>query len=148
MRGLTLYRLNRRTAAIPFLERALTAVDERVRRGCELFLGRCYIGAKKYDDARAAFAAQYGFGAGTGAAYLLMAQMFLREELPELAEENAKRALQLSLQLAPTHFMLGKIELARGDTTHALMKALSLDQTSTGPFILMVKLFLNDDDPS
>jgi len=183
MRGLTLYRLNRRAAAIPFLEHtrkwtSASSVD------VNYVLGRCYIDARRYDDARAAFAAQYGFGADSGAAYLLMAQMLLREELPELAEENAKRALQLSPQLALTHFVRGKIALARGDTTHALAEfeeertlnpgypplyellgdlyirtgqfqeaqhsltqALSLDQTSTGPFILMGKLFLNDNDP-
>jgi predicted Zn-dependent protease len=183
MRGLTLYRLNRRAAAVPFLEHtrkwtSASSVD------VNYVLGRCYIDARRYDDARAAFAAQYSFGADSGAAYLLMAQMLVREELPELAEENTKRALQLSPQLALTHFVRGKIALARGDTTHALAEfeeertlnpgypplyelfgdlyirtgqfqeaqhsltqALSLDQTSTGPFILMGKLFLNDNDP-
>jgi tetratricopeptide (TPR) repeat protein len=183
MRGLTLYRLNRRAAAVPFLEhtRQLTSASSV---DVNYVLGRCYIDARRYDDARAAFSAQYGFGADSGAAYLLMAQMLVREELPELAEENAKRALQLSPKLALTHFVRGKIALARGDTTHALAEfeeertlnpgypplyellgdlyirtgqfqeaqhsltqALSLDQTSTGPFILMGKLFLNDNDP-
>jgi tetratricopeptide (TPR) repeat protein len=183
MRGLTLYRLNRRAAAIPFLEQtrqwtSASTVD------VNYVLGRCYIDAKRYDEARAAFAAQYGYAADSGAAYLLIAQMFLHEELPELAEENANRALQLSPQLALTHFVRGKIALARGETAyalkefeqertlnpsypplyeflgdlyirtgqfqqaqHSLTQALSLDQTSTGPFVLMGKLFLNDEDP-
>jgi tetratricopeptide (TPR) repeat protein len=164
MRGLTLYRLNRRAAAIPFIEHtrqwtSASSVD------VNYVLARC-------------------FDADSGAAYLVMAQILLREELPDLAEENAKRALQLSPQLALTHFVRGKIALARGDTIHALAEfeeertlnpaypplyellgdlyirtgqfqeaqhsltqALSLDQTSTGPFILMGKLFLNDNDP-
>src|SRR5260370_1688897 len=62
MRGLTLYRLNRRAAAIPFLEHtrkwtSASSVD------VNYVLGRCYIDARRYDDARSAFAAPSGFDA-------------------------------------------------------------------------------------
>jgi tetratricopeptide (TPR) repeat protein len=183
MRGLTLYRLNRRTQAVPYLEHA-REWTHAANVDVNYVLGRCYMDAKRFDDARAAFAAQYGFDAASGPAYLLLAEMLLREELPQLAEENAKGALRLSPHLALAHFILGKIYLAGGDTTHALQEfeeerkinptyaplyeflgdlhtragqfqqaqhslteALSLDQTSTGPFILMGKLFLEDSDP-
>jgi tetratricopeptide (TPR) repeat protein len=119
MRGLTLYRLNRRAAAVPFLEHARQWIHAS-NVDVNYVLGRCYIDAKRYDDARAAFAAQYGFGSESGSAYLLLAQMLLREELPQLAEENAKGALRISPHLALAHFILGKIYLARGDTAHAL----------------------------
>ena len=119
MRGLTLYRLNRRTAAVPFLEHA-RQWSHASNVDVNYVLGRCYIDAKRYDDARAAFAAQYNLGGESGSAYLLFAQMLLREELPQLAEENAKEALRISPHLALAHFILGKIYLARGDTAHAL----------------------------
>lgn len=183
MRGLTLYRLNRRAEAVPYLEHARQSTYA-ANVDVNYVLGRCYIDAKRLDDARAAFSAQYGLDAATGPAYLLLAQMLVREELPQLAAENAKAALRLSPNLALAHFILGKIDLAGGDAPHALQEfeeerkinptyaplyqflgdlytrtgqfqqaqhalteALSLDQSSTGPFILMGKLFLEDRDP-
>jgi tetratricopeptide (TPR) repeat protein len=121
MRGLTLYRLNRRAQAVPYLEHA-REWTHAANVDVNYVLGRCYIDAKRFDDARAAFAAQYGLGAESGPAYLVLAQMLLREELPQLAEEDAKKALRLSPDLALAHFILGKIYLAAGDTSHALQE--------------------------
>jgi tetratricopeptide (TPR) repeat protein len=110
--------------------------------------------------------------------------MLLREERPDEAAPKARKALELSPEIALAHFALGKIYLAKGNTDDALKEfesevkinptyppvyeflgnlyirttkfreaqqaltlALSLDQTATGPFILMGKLFLSDGDP-
>src|SRR5271154_5019318 len=73
MRGLTLYRLNRRTQAVPYLEHA-RKWTHAANVDVNYVLGRCYIDAKRFDDARAAFSAQYGLDAATGPAYLLLAQ--------------------------------------------------------------------------
>jgi tetratricopeptide (TPR) repeat protein len=183
MRGLTLFRLGRLSDATPYLERARQSTrDSDV--DANSVLGRCYLEVHRYDDARAAFATQYGFAAESGQAYLLMAQMLVIRELPELGKESVLKALQLSPQIALAHFLLGKIFLARGDLEHALeqfeaerminptyaplyqylgdlymktgkfgmaqlslTRALSLDQSSTEPFILMGRLFLDDQDP-
>jgi tetratricopeptide (TPR) repeat protein len=140
--------------------------------------------ASRYDEARVAFANQYGLAPESGPAYLLIAQMLVIRELPEIAAINALKALQLSPHLALAHFLLGKIFLAKGELDHALeqfeaertinptnpqlyqflgdlyikegkfglaqqslTRALSLDQSSTEPFILMGRLFLDDEDP-
>lgn len=183
MRGLTLFRLGKPIAAIPYLEHSRqTTTDSNV--DANYVLARCYINAQKYVDARGAFAAQYNVDPESGSAYLLMAQMLVSLELPEIAATNAQKALQISPNITMAHFLLGKIYLAKGDSTraleefererrvspvypplyqflgdlyirdrqyaqaqHALTEALSLDQTSTGPFILMGKLFLADNDP-
>ena len=183
MRGLTLFRLGRLNDAIPYLERARQSMrDSDV--DANYVLGRCYLEVHRYDDARAAFATQYGFVAESGQAYLLMAQMLVIRELPETGKENLLKALQLSPQIALAHFLLGKIFLAKGDLERALeqfeaerminptypplyqylgdlymktgkfgmaqlslTRALSLDQSSTEPFILMGRLFLDDQDP-
>jgi predicted Zn-dependent protease len=119
MRGLTLYRLGRPGAALTYLERArqwANATDVDVN----YVLGRCYISSQRYDDARSAFAAQYHFAPDSGAAYLLISQMLLLQELPDIARENAQKALQLSPNLALAHFVLGKVYLAKGDFVHAL----------------------------
>ncbi len=119
MRGLTLYRLGRTSAALPYLERARQwNSDSDV--DVNYVIGRCYIDSGRYDDARAAFAAQYSLDPKAGTAYLMIAQILLSLELPEIAAENATKALQISPNIALAHFVLGKVYLGRGDTTHAL----------------------------
>jgi tetratricopeptide (TPR) repeat protein len=119
MRGLTLYRLGRPSAALRYLERARQwNPDSDV--DVNYVVGRCYIDLHRYDDARAAFAAQYRVDPNTGAAYLILAQMLLTLELPETAEQNANTALRVSPNIALAHFVLGKVYLARRDTSHAL----------------------------
>ena len=118
MRGLTLFRLGHLSAALPFLERArqwTEASDVDVN----YVLGRCYVDAHRYDDARIAFAAQYNLPRDSGAAYVLLAQMLIVLELPEVAGENAQKALALSPNIALAHFALGKVYFARGDFKRA-----------------------------
>jgi tetratricopeptide (TPR) repeat protein len=183
MRGLTLYRLGRSDAAIPYLERSRQWTPN-ANVDANYVLGLCYMRARRYDDARSMFATQYGVNAGSGSAYLLLAQMLLHDDLPELAAENAHRALEASPQIPLAHLMLGKALLSKSDLVHALeqfelerkinaayppvyewlgdvytrmaqyqqaqeslTKAISLDQSSTGPYILMGKVFLRDSDP-
>lgn len=183
MRGLTLYRMGRANGALTYLEHArqwANATDVDVN----YVLGRCYIAAQRYDDARTAFAAQYNLAPESGAAYLMISQMLLLQELPDFAKENAEKALQLAPNIALAHFVLGKVFLARGElgraleqfelerninptypplyqflgnaytkngertkAQHVLTEALSLDQSSTGPFIEMGRLFLDSNDP-
>jgi len=119
MRGLTLYRLGRSGDALPYLERARKR-NSASDVDANYVLARCYIDAQRYADARFAFAAQYGLEPESGAAYLMTAQMLLVLELPEVAAENASKALQISPSIALAHFVLGKVYLARGDTKHAL----------------------------
>jgi len=119
MRGLTLYRLGRPSAALPYLERARQwNSDSDV--DVNYVIGRCYIVSQRYDEARAAFAVQYSVDPEAGAAYLMLAQILLSLELPEIAAENAKKALQISPNIALAHFVLGKVYLARRDMRHAL----------------------------
>jgi tetratricopeptide (TPR) repeat protein len=119
MRGLTLYRMGRQTDAIPFLERARQWAP-KANVDANYVLGLCYMHSQRYDEARAAFATQYSLSPDSGGAYLMMAQMLLHDELPELAARNAERALKISADLPLAHFMLGKVYLARLDSTHAL----------------------------
>jgi len=119
MRGLTVFRLGRFSDAIPYLERGRQATRPS-DIDANYVLGRCYLEASRYDDARVAFANQYGLAPDSGAAYLLIAQMLVIRELPEVAATNARKALELSPHLALAHFLLGKIFLAKGELDHAL----------------------------
>jgi tetratricopeptide (TPR) repeat protein len=183
MQGLTLYRMGQPAAAIPYLEqvRQWTPNSEA---DANYVLGLCYMNARRYDDARKAFAEQYQVAPDSGAAYLLLGNMLMNANLPELAADAARKALQATPNLPLAHFMLGEVALFKSDVDsatsefeaeralnpgyapvydrlgdvfsrvgkyqeaqEALMKAISLDTSRTGPFILMGKVMLRRSDP-
>ena len=111
MRGLTLFRLGRPAAAIPLLE---GAHGEGVQSKADptYVLALCYVDTLRYDDARRAFAAQFGFGAESAAGYLLAARMLLRREYLPVAQQFATKALQMDGGLPLAHELLGEIALA------------------------------------
>ncbi len=65
MEGLVLYRLGQPGAAIPYLERVRQWMPS-ANADATYVLGLCYLNARRYDDARASFAAQYGEAADFG----------------------------------------------------------------------------------
>ena len=119
MRGLTLYRLGRPGDAIPFLEKVRQWMPH-ANADANHVLGLAYLNAHRYDDARGAFAAQYGVAAGSAAAYLLNAEMLMNADLPELAAQDAQKALEISPGLALAHFLLGEVYLYKSDVARAL----------------------------
>jgi tetratricopeptide (TPR) repeat protein len=182
MEGLTLYRLGQPAAAIPLLERVRQWTPD-AGTDANYILGLCYLNANRYDDARSAFAAQFGEDPNSGAAWLLLATMLQRANLPRQAVAEAQKALDIEPQLPLAHFLLGQaalldsnIDLALkefqaeqrinpdyaavyerlGDAyfrtnqfdlaQQSLTKALSLDMSSTGPFILMGRVLLRRQD--
>ncbi len=119
MRGLTLYRLGQPAAAIPYLERVRQWMPD-ANADANHVLGLAYMNARRYDDARGAFAAQYGVKPDSAAAYLLDGDMLLDANLPELAAQDAQKALTISPGLPLAHFMLGEVYLYKSDVAHAL----------------------------
>jgi tetratricopeptide (TPR) repeat protein len=183
LHGLTLYRLGRPAAAIPYLQRVrqwMPSADADANH----VLGLCYLNSQHYDDARKTFAEQYRVAPDSGAAYLLLANMLMQANLPELAKNAAMQALQHTPGLAMAHFLIGEVDLFKSQPDSALQefeqertinpayaetydrlgdvysrlgkyqqaqesltRALSLDTSSTGPFILMGKVLLRRGDP-
>jgi tetratricopeptide (TPR) repeat protein len=119
MRGLTLYRLGQPAAAIPYLERVRQWMPN-ANADANHVLGLAYMNAHRYDEARGAFAAQYGVSPDSAAAYLLTGGMLLDADLPELAAQDAQKALEISPSLPLAHFMLGEVYLYKSDINHAL----------------------------
>lgn len=111
MRGLTLFRLGRPAEAIPLLEAAHNWTPE-TKTDPSYVLALCYIDTRRYDDARHAFASQYGFAPDSAAAYLLAARMLLRRDYLPAAKEFALKALKFDPQLPLAHLLLGEIALA------------------------------------
>jgi predicted Zn-dependent protease len=111
LRGLTLFRLGRPADAIPLLESApewtsQTKVDP------SYVLALCYLDTRQYDNARRAFATQYGFPPDSAPAYLLAARMLLRREYLPVAQQFATKALELDPQLPLANALLGEVALA------------------------------------
>ena len=179
MRGVVLYSLGRPADAIPLLEKAHASVAA-ANVDPNYVLGVCYIAVRHYDDARHAFAAQYGFAPDSAPAYLLLARLLLRQENPSAAEEFAHKALALQPELPLAHQLLGEVALAQarlpdaiveldreralnplngavydrlGDAyvrsgenekaQEALSRAVLLEPNVTGPYILLGRVMLN-----
>jgi tetratricopeptide (TPR) repeat protein len=119
MKGLTLYRLGRPAEAISFLQRVRQWMPD-ANADANYVLGLCYMNAQRFDEARGAFAGQYGVSPDSAAAYLLTGGMLLRANLPELAARYASKALELSPKLPLAHFMLGEVFLFKTDMARAL----------------------------
>ena len=119
LRGLTLFRMGRPADAIPFLEKAHTWTPE-TKADPAYVLALCYIDARRYDDARHAFADQYGFPPDSAAAHLLAARMLLRREYVPVAQEEARKALTLDPELPEAHMLLGEVALAQAHVDEAI----------------------------
>lgn len=111
MRGLTLFRLGKPGEAIPLLTTAHDWGPE-TRVDPSYVLALCYLDTRRYDDARRAFAAQYGFPPDSASSYLLAARMLFRREYVPVAREYGERSLALDPQLPLAHQLLGEIALA------------------------------------
>jgi tetratricopeptide (TPR) repeat protein len=121
MEGVTLFRLGRPAEALPYLEKAHASV-QTANVDPQYVLGLCYSDVARYDDARHAFAAQYGFQADSAEAYLLAGRLFLRRELRDPATAQAQKALELNPRLPLAHQLLGEAALARGDVPNAIQE--------------------------
>jgi len=127
MQGVSLFRMGHVAEAIPLLEKGRTPV-ESANIDPNYVLALCYADVQRYDDARHAFAAQFGFEPDSAQAYLLAGRMFLRRELREQAGVEATKALELDPHLPLAHELLGEVALASGDAASAV-KELELERT-------------------
>jgi|ERR1035437_2154493 tetratricopeptide (TPR) repeat protein len=121
MLGLVLYRLGQPAAAIPYLERVRQWMPQS-NADATYVLGLCYLNARRYDDARTSFAAQYGVAPDSAAAYLLLGTMLRHANLPELAAVQAQKAIEISPNLPMAHFMLGEVALFKSNVDQALIE--------------------------
>jgi predicted Zn-dependent protease len=115
MQALTFFRLGRPADAIPLLEsaRGKSAAPLANRKADPNYLlALCYMDTRRYDDARHAFAAQFGFPPDSASAYLLAARMLLRSEYLPVSQSFAEQALKLQPSLPLAHALLGEIALA------------------------------------
>lgn len=118
MDGLALFQMGRPADAVPLLERSRKSPI--VKADPNYLLALCYMDTRRYDDARRAFAAQYGFDPDTAPAYLVSARLLFRREYTPIAQSFAEKALALDPSLPLAHELLGEIDLAGGHLDDAI----------------------------
>jgi len=119
MQGVSLFRMGRTREALPLLEKARTGV-QGANVDPNYVLALCYADMQRYDDARRAFASQYGFEPDSAEAHLLTGRLFLRRELRDQAGAEAMKALEMNPSMPLAHELLGEVALARGDAAGAI----------------------------
>lgn len=122
MRGITLFRIGRPADAIPLLTSLRTQPTSATLSPVDpaYVLALCYLDTRRYDEARGAFALQFGFPPDSAEAYLLAARMLLRREYVPVAQQFARRALELQPSLPLAHLLLGETELAGNHLDEAI----------------------------
>lgn len=106
--GLSDYLAGRPADAIPLLLKVQSWYPV-ANLDASYILGICYIQTKNYPEARRAFARMFNVPAESASSYLFTARMLLRQEFEPIAQEYAKKAVELDPHLPLAHFLLGEI---------------------------------------
>ncbi|MGB2900529.1 MAG: tetratricopeptide repeat protein [Candidatus Acidiferrum sp.] len=117
--GLSYYLAGRPTEAIAPLEKVQTWYPS-ANVDAAYILGLCYLQTKDYPNARKAFAKMFGVPPDSAASYLFTARMLLRQDFAPVAEEYAKRAVELDPKLPRAHMLLGELYLYKSRVPEAI----------------------------
>jgi tetratricopeptide (TPR) repeat protein len=107
--GMSHYLAGHLSECIPYLEQVNGWDPHDVE--IQYTLGNSYIQTHKLDRARDVFAAMFSVGANSAAAYLLNAQMMIRQQFEELAERELQKALELDPRLPEANFLLAEMAI-------------------------------------
>jgi tetratricopeptide (TPR) repeat protein len=130
MLGLSHYLLGRFKDAIPYLE----SVNKWLPESGEIAyaLSSCYIQTHNPDLAREALARMFKVSPTSASAYLINAQMMIRQQFEVLAEKELQKALELDPKLPQANFLLGEMAIYHAKTDlgiELLQKEISLNPT-------------------
>ena len=117
--GLSYYLAGRPAEAIAPLEKVQTWYPS-ANVDASYVLGVCYMQTKDYPSARKAFAKMFAVPADSAASYLFTARMLLRQDFGPVAEEYAKKAVELDPKLPLAHSLLGELYLYKSRLPEAV----------------------------
>ena len=113
MLGLSQYLLGHFKEAIPYLEQIGSWSPNNVE--IAYVLGLSYIQTQNPNKAREAFARMFNIQPNSAPAYLINAQMMIRQRFEESAEKELQRALELDPKLPQVNFSLGELAIFRAN---------------------------------
>ena len=109
MLGLSHYMLGHAAEAVPYLEQLNRWTPESLELAYAL--GVSYVRTREAEKARATFARMFKIPAGSASAYLVNAQMMIRQQMEEPAEKELQKALELDPRLPQANFLLGELAI-------------------------------------
>jgi len=127
--GISSYLAGRPAEAIGPLEKVQTWYPS-ANIDAAYILGVCYMQTKDYANSRKAFAKMFAVPPDSAASYLFTARMMLRFDFDVVAEEYAKKAVELDPKLPLAHSLLGEIYLYKSripEATEQFQKELELN---------------------
>ncbi len=82
--------------------------------------GICQFQVQQVDEGRKTFARMFSVSADSAAAYLINAEMMIRQQLEELAVPELQKALVLDAKIPEAHFLLGELAIYKSDIDHGI----------------------------
>lgn len=113
MLGLAHYISGRLAEAIPYFEQMMRRQPENGEAAYAL--GVCYIQTRQSAKSRDVFAKLFKVQINSASAYLLNAQMLVRQQFEETAEIELNKALELDPKLPQVRFILGELAIYRAE---------------------------------
>ncbi|HSB09154.1 MAG TPA: tetratricopeptide repeat protein [Blastocatellia bacterium] len=113
MLGLSHYLLGHIKEAIPYLEQVKNWAPDNVEMAYTL--GVSYIQTHDVDKARESFARMFSIPPDSASAYLINAQMMIRQQFEEFAEKELQKTLELDPKLPQANFLLGEMAIYRAN---------------------------------
>ena len=113
MLGLSHYILGRLAEAIPYFEKITAWQPENSE--VAYALGVSYIQTRQPVKSREIFAKLFKVPSNSASAYLLNAQMLVRQQFEETAEIELNKALELDPKLPQVRFILGELAIYRAE---------------------------------
>ena len=140
MLGLSHYLTGHIKEAIPYLEQVASWTPDNVEMAYTL--GISYIQTHDQDKAREAFARMFSVSPGSASAYLINAQMMIRQQFEEFAEKELQKALEIDPKLPQANFLLGELAVYRADLERGI--ALLQKEIAINPGFAMAYYMLGE----
>ena len=140
MLGLSHYLLGHIKEAIPYLEQVKSWAPDNVEMAYTL--GISYIQIHEPDKAREAFGRMFSVSPGSASAYLINAQMMIRQQFEEFAEKELQKALEIDPNLPQANFLLGELAIYRADLERGI--ALLKKEIAINPGFAMAYYMLGE----
>ena len=117
--ALSYFALAEYAQAIPLFEKLNTRLSEKIPDGPYL-LASSYVMTQRWDDARETFAGVFSVPPDSATAYLMFGKFLVRQRLEDRAVPEIRTALERDPELPMAHFILGEIDLYKGDAPAAV----------------------------